>query len=137
MGNREDAERACAGLANAVYTLMDLGRYDETAALFAEDGTWVRGGNPTVGRAAIRAALDKRPPDQISRHVVSNVTITVTDNDHAEGAAYFMPLRGAKKEGGAAAMPAFDQLGDLAFSFRRDGNRWLIAFLKPSPVFKA
>jgi hypothetical protein len=116
---------------------MDLGRYDESAALFAEDGTWVRGGNPTVGRAAIRAALDKRPADQISRHVVSNVTITVTDDDTAEGAAYFMPLRGAKKDGGAAAMPAFDQLGDLSFRFRRVGNRWLIALLKPSPVFKA
>ena len=137
MGNREEAERACARLASAVYTLMDLGRYDETAALFAEDGTWVRGGNPTVGRAAIRAALDKRPPDQISRHIVSNVTITVTDDNSAEGAAYFMPLRGAKKDGGAAAMPVFDQVGDLVFKFRRDGNGWLISFLKPSPVFKA
>ena len=61
----------------------------------------------------------------------------MTDDDNAEGAAYFMPLRGAKKDGGPAAMPVFDQLGDLAFRFRRDGNRWLIAFLRPSPVFKA
>jgi ketosteroid isomerase-like protein len=137
MGNREDAERACARLATACYTLMDLGRYDETAALFAEDATWVRGGNPTVGRAAIRAALDKRPADQISRHVVTNVVVTVLDDDNAEGAAYFMPLRGARKDGAPAVMPAFDQLGDLAFRFRRGADGWRIAFLKPSPAFKA
>lgn len=137
MIGQDSAEHACARLANACYTLMDLGRYDETVALFAEDANWVRGGNPTVGRAAIRQALEKRPPDQISRHVVTNVVITIVDDTTAEGAAYFMPLRGARKEAGPAAVPAFDQLGDLMFKFRREASGWRISFLKPSPVFKA
>ena len=36
MGNREEAERACARLANAVYTLMDLGRFDEALDEYSE-----------------------------------------------------------------------------------------------------
>ncbi len=137
MTDTDSIERACNRLANACYTLMDLGDYDGTAALFAEDATWVRGGKPTVGRVAIREALDKRPPDQISRHLVTNVVIRVVDDSNAEGTAYFMPLRGTVKADGPAAMPATDMVGDLAFRFSHEADGWRIAYLKPSPVFKA
>ncbi len=136
MTDTDAAERACARLATACYTLMDLGKYDETAALFTDDATWVRGGKPTVGRAAIRAALDKRPADQVSRHVVTNVVVNVLDADEAVGTAYFMPLRGALGGDGTAPMPAIQSLGDLAFQFRREAGGWRIAFLKPGTIFK-
>ena len=36
-----DAERACERLALAVYSLMDQGRYEETAALFTDDKSFI------------------------------------------------------------------------------------------------
>ena len=72
-----DAERACERLALAVYSLMDQGRYEETAALFTDDAVWVRGDKPVAGRDAILAALHQRSASEASRHLVTNVVVDI------------------------------------------------------------
>lgn len=67
---QHDAERDCQRLAVACYSLMDQGRYEETAALFTDDAIWVRGGKPVAGRGAILNALQQRPATDLSRHIV-------------------------------------------------------------------
>lgn len=132
----EQAERACERLAIASYSLMDQGRYEETAALFTEDAIWVRGGKPVEGRAGILASLNQRPPTDISRHLVTNVLVSLTSADEATATACFVPLRGVKREDGTVAMPPITNVGDLSFRFRRETDGWRIAHLKPTMIFK-
>lgn len=136
-GSTSADERACARAMVACYTLMDLGDYEASAALFAEDATWVRGGTEVTGRADILAALRKRPPGAASRHLVTNVLITLTGSDSAEGVAYFMPLRASVGADGTGPLPPFTMVGDLTARFRRVGTQWLVTWLQPRPVFKA
>lgn len=131
-----DARQICAQLAIAAYSLMDQGRYDETAALFAEDAVWVRGGTPVSGRAAIRAALDQRPATHATRHLVTNVLVEPAADGEAVATACFVPLRGALRDDGTVEMPAITTVGDLAYRFRRDPEGWRIARLEPRTVFK-
>ena len=132
-----DDEASCARLAVASYSLMDQGDYDATAALFTEDAVWVRGGVPVAGRAAIRAALDKRPTADLSRHLVTNVLVNIVSADEATATACFVPLRGKRREDGTVAMPEITQVGDLAFHFRRTPAGWRIAHLQPRMIFTA
>ena len=131
-----DAERACEKLAVAAYSLMDRGHYDETSALFTDDAVWVRGGKPVVGRVAILASLNQPPETDVSRHLVTNVMVSVSSDDEATGTATFIPLRGARREDGTVATPPLTNVGDLAFRFRREADGWRISHLQPTMIFK-
>lgn len=130
-----EAERACEKLAVAVYSLMDQGRYEETAALFTEDAVWVRGGKPVGGRETILAALRQRPETDVSRHLVTNIMVAVASGDEASGSACFVPLRGTRRENGTVATPPITNVGDLSFKFRREAGGWRIAHLQPKMIF--
>lgn len=132
----QQAEHACERLAIASYSLMDQGRYEETAALFTEDATWVRGGKPVEGRSGILASLNQRPITDISRHLVTNVLVQLVSADEAEATACFVPLRGARREDGSVAMPPITNVGDLSFRFRREADGWRISHLRPTMIFK-
>lgn len=131
-----DAERACEKLAVAAYSLMDQGLYEQTAALFAEDAVWVRGGRPVTGRSAILDALHQRPETDVSRHLVTNVMVSVSSEHEASATACFLPLRGPKREDGTVATPPITNVGDLHFRFRREPDGWRIAHLQPTMIFK-
>ena len=131
-----DAEKACERLAVACYSLMDQGRYEETAALFTEDAVWVRGGKPGGGRTAILAALQQRATTEASRHLVTNVMVEVGQGSEGTGTACFVPMRGTIREDGTVATPPITNIGDLAFKFRREPEGWRIAYLKPTMIFK-
>lgn len=88
----EDAERRaieheCARLVALYANLNDEARWDEVAALYAEDGVMYRPTAPdqgVVGREAILAAFKARPP-RTTRHVCSNVVIDVEGPATARG----------------------------------------------------
>lgn len=128
---------ACERLVIASYSLMDHGKYPETAALFATDGMWLRGGKPFTGREAILAALNERSPEDLSRHIVTNVVIARTGPDEAEATALFVPLRGQRDAEGIVPLTAPAMIGDLFYRFRREAGAWLISELRPRPLFKA
>ena len=137
---QEDADRdlrSCERLAIAAYSLMDQGRYAETAELFALDAVWVRGGTPVRGRGTIREALERRSAGEVTRHLVTNVMVSMSGPDAANGTACFIPLRGTLVPEAPALLPQLGMVGDLHFAFIRTAEGWRIAHLRPSPVFKA
>ncbi|TKD49896.1 nuclear transport factor 2 family protein [Sphingomonas baiyangensis] len=78
-------EWECTRLINHYANLNDAARWAEVAALYAEDGVMTRPtapDEPIVGRPAILAAFDARPP-RTTRHVTANIVVTVHDADHA------------------------------------------------------
>lgn len=95
----EDERRAieadCARLIALYANLNDAARWAEAAALYAEDGVMARPtapDAPLVGRAAILAAFQGRPPRK-TRHVCSNVVITVEGPDSAAGESAMILLQ--------------------------------------------
>jgi hypothetical protein len=129
-----DAIAICERLLVASYSLMDKGLIDACVGLFAEDGEWVRGGKPCVGRRAIREALGKRALAQITRHIVTNVMVTV-DGDEAGATALMVPLRGKASLDGTTPLTAPAMVADLEARFRRIGGEWFISYLKPVSIF--
>jgi len=70
--------------------LLDDGRWDEFADLWAEDAEFVLGGETTRGRDAIRASIEAtQPPERRGRHLAVNVEVDV-DGDEASAVVDFM-----------------------------------------------
>ena len=78
------AEREITRLVLRYAQLNDAGDFDGLAALFAENGQFVRpsGGAPVTGRAAILASYKERPP-RISRHLITNILPEIVDEKTA------------------------------------------------------
>lgn len=100
----------------------DGGRFEELAALFAEDGTLEIAGRPPLsGRTAILTFLNgvKRVPSEgvtpFVRHHVSSVRIDVMGPNEAAAASYFFVIT----ERGP------DHWGRYRDDFVRVGDEWL------------
>ena len=84
---RRAIEHDCARLVALYANFNDEARWEDVAALYAEDGAMSRPTAPDVfihGRAAILAAFQSRPP-RTTRHVCSNVVIEVESEVVARG----------------------------------------------------
>ena len=82
---RRAIEWECARLINLYANLNDEARWEEAAALYAEDGLMTRPtapDAPIVGREALLAAFLARPP-RTSQHVVGNIVVEVESEDAA------------------------------------------------------
>jgi hypothetical protein len=88
---REDAraiEWDCAQILTRFFNEFDAWRYQEMVRLFAPDGVWHRQGRELKGADAILAALTERSTTQTVRHVVTNIEVTVRDEQTAESLLY-------------------------------------------------
>jgi uncharacterized protein (TIGR02246 family) len=118
---REQIRETVAAYAHHV----DSGRFEEFAALFADDGVLeVHGEEPHRGRDAIRAFLGgvgaqlaSATAVPIIRHHVSNLTIEVSSPTQARGACYFL----------AVTEHGVDHWGRYRDTYVSDGERWLFA----------
>lgn len=84
---RRAIEWECARLIAHYANLNDAGRWEDVAALFAEDGVMTRPSapdSPIRGRQTILDALRARPP-RVTRHFCSNIVIHVDAADEARG----------------------------------------------------
>jgi hypothetical protein len=67
----------------------DRREYDSLAALFAEHGIMTRpSGDRLAGREAIVQSYQSKPATRITRHICSNIRITVESGDRARGITY-------------------------------------------------
>lgn len=79
--------------------LNDAARWAEVAALYASDGSMTRPtapDEPVIGRAAILAAFEARPP-RTTRHVCANVVIDVESETLARGTSAMLLYTAADK----------------------------------------
>lgn len=125
---RRAAEADCARLIALYANLNDAARWDEVAALYAEDGVMVRPtapDAPVTGRAAILAAFQARPP-RVTRHVCSNVVIVVESADSARGESAMLLFTG-----GPAPL-----VGSFHDRFVRTADGWRFAERRGSLLFQ-
>jgi 3-phenylpropionate/cinnamic acid dioxygenase small subunit len=68
-------ELECRDMVIRCIRALDERDYDAVAASFAEDGVWERAGERLTGPLQVRTALDKRPNDLETQHLVSNMVV--------------------------------------------------------------
>ncbi|WP_372859186.1 nuclear transport factor 2 family protein [Sphingobium lactosutens] len=93
---RRAIEQDCARLVALYANLNDAGRWDDVAALYAEDGRMARPTAPDdwiEGRDAILTAFLSRPA-RTTRHVCSNVVIDVISGSEAVGESAMLLFTG-------------------------------------------
>lgn len=125
---RRAAEHDCARLIALYANLNDEARWEEVAALYAEDGVMYRPTAPdqgVEGREAILAAFKARPP-RTTRHVCSNVVIEVETETTARGTSAMLLFTGD----GAPLVGSFHD----RFVLTADG--WRFAERRGSLLFK-
>ena len=95
--DRRAIEWDCARLVNLYARLNDSARWEEVAALYAPDGLMTRPtapDAPIVGRDAILAAFQARPP-RTTCHICSNIVVTVESASRARGTSAMLLFTGA------------------------------------------
>ncbi len=82
-------ERACERLVLDSVYFTDSQNYVAFIRLFAANGTIRRpSGEPLAGREAILNSYLSRPAGRMTRHICTNIRITVESADHARGLSY-------------------------------------------------
>jgi len=111
-------ERACERLVLDFAFFSDHREFEALGALFTEQGTMTRpAGNRLVGRAAIVKSYQARLPGRITRHICTNIRVTVESAERARGFTYAVVY----SPGGN---PRF---GEFVDEFLRTPEGWRIA----------
>ncbi len=70
---------ACQQQVLRFFHLLDAKQYEQASLLFDAEGAWVRPGSTVEGQDAILRALMQRPPERVTRHVVTNFLVLEGD----------------------------------------------------------
>jgi hypothetical protein len=111
-------EWECTRLVNLYVNLNDEGRWDELAALYAEDGLMTRPtapDAPIVGRKALLDSFLARPP-RASRHVCANIVVDVESPTSASAFSVILLFTGAADPAGG--LPTRDEGPPLVGTYR-------------------
>jgi len=125
-------ERACERLVLDFAYFSDWQDAEALAALFTPDGTMVRpAGDALVGRDAIVNSYKSRPAGRITRHVCTNIRVTVESADRARGLTYAVVYSGDANTGpdrhfGIQA-DSRQLIGEFEDDFVRTESGWRIA----------
>jgi hypothetical protein len=86
-------EWRCARLVNEYANRLDAYDYPGFLALFSDDAVLNMLGREFAGKPAIAGWLEGREADMVCRHLVTNVTTDVVDENHAAGFNYTVSYR--------------------------------------------
>lgn len=133
-------ERACERLVIDYTHHVDSGEAARIADLFTADGVWEAEGIRMDGQDAIRAGFGARQgvTRRTSRHVCTNVAITLTGPDEATGLSYLINYRHDSRTGTAElpapiGHPKF--VGEYHDRFVRTADGWRIAHRRCTLAF--
>ena len=128
---RRAIEWDCTRLINDYANLNDAGRWEDVAALYAEEGLMARPSapyQPVVGRDAILASFRERPP-RVSRHICANIVVTVESRDAASAQSMILLFSGTVATDGG--LPLLDKkpalIGEYRDRFVRTADGWRFA----------
>jgi len=119
------AEQDIARLVTQFGLLNDAGDWAGVAAMFTQDARFVRpaGGDPVIGRDAIRASFESRPPRK-SCHLITNIVVDVLSADEASARSTLV-LYAAPAGAAEAASPAL--IGGFRDRLVRSSDGWKFA----------
>ncbi|GAB1846072.1 hypothetical protein MyNCGM683_08980 [Achromobacter xylosoxidans] len=121
----EHAKAACEAVVLAFFHALDTRRHEAAASLIAPDGTWLRQGQLLTGPREVLAALEARPPQRTTCHVITNLRLLEYDGSRAM-VGYFLTAydSDAQVQGGAPRLVA---IRDCQDRLAVHGQDWLLA----------
>lgn len=126
---------ACTNAIIRFATLNDAAKFEQLSLLFSEDGKFARPSQPDqliIGRSAILKAMASRAPRK-TRHLVSNIEVTVTGPDTAHASSSIVLYSGILN-GDAVSSPIL--IGRYEDDFLRQGDSWLFSCRRGSIDFR-
>ena len=122
-------ERECERLINQYCLFVDFGEASRIAELLTEDGQWINESIKMEGRGGIQKWFSKREgvTRRTSRHLCTNVLITVEDEDRATGICYLINYRHDSRTGEAEVPAPSDApkfVGEYRDTFVRTPEGW-------------
>ncbi|MYR38032.1 nuclear transport factor 2 family protein [Streptomyces sp. SID4944] len=122
------AERACERLLVTFIHELDLGEPGRVAELFTLDGVgeWPEGHRRIEGWDALRVYFSARPADRLSRHICTNILVTLTSGSTATATTYFTTYRVDGHTGGMVPPRPPTQVGHYEDTFRKADGRWIL-----------
>jgi hypothetical protein len=115
-------ERDCERLVLDFVHFSDRQEYESLAALFATEGVLSRpSGDPLVGREAILKSYQSRPAGRVTRHICTNIRITMESAEGARGSSYALVYSWT------ANNPPEVKVGEFEDEFVRTPEGWRFA----------
>lgn len=129
---RHMIEWECRQLALRFTALSDRQEWRAACALLTDDAIFARPtdpDNPLVGRKAIQAAFEARPPTRITRHICTNLVTTARSESQVFGQLYALLYMGDKSNDNNSVIVADDKqlIGEFEDDYVRTENGWRIA----------
>ncbi|QKI73157.1 SnoaL-like domain-containing protein [Achromobacter xylosoxidans] len=121
----EHAKAACEAVVLAFFHALDTRRHEAAAALIAPDGTWLRQGQLLTGPREVLAALEARPPQRTTCHVITNLRLLEYDGSRAM-VGYFLTAYDSDAQVQAGA-PRLVAIRDCQDRLAVHGQDWLLA----------
>lgn len=98
------------------------------AEQFSQQGIWIWKGQELQGRDAILAALTTRDPQDITRHITSNLVCERSGPNTIEATCTALTYKNRSSSSGGPTMLALPvSILDYHDTFERDGDKWLIS----------
>ena len=133
-----EIQSACEALVARYCHLCDDREHAAFAALFTEDGMWIRPAGEFRGRKAIFDWMETRPVQQVTRHIMGSVHVEVLDEENAAGIGYCTVFQDYDPPAGKPSpLVQPKMVVDYRDRFRRSGGEWLIAERRTRVVFSA
>jgi hypothetical protein len=123
------AERACERLIVDLVRRLDLGDPHSVADLFTADGVWEwpQGGRRIESREALRAYFGSRPPDRLSRRLMTNILVTLSSATTATATSYLVTYRVDGYVDGMLPPRLPANVGHYEDTFQKVDGDWLLA----------
>ena len=136
-------EVECLRVALLASLLGDASDARGFAACFAADASFVMPstypGSPVLRRDGLEAMINARPRRIVSRHVMTNMMVTVKSETDVQGSAYFTHFVGALEDAdNPSPLPiegALLSMGEYRYRFAFEERRWLIKNLVGQFIF--
>jgi len=111
------------------YAHLDDRRYADVVALMCADVCWHRQGEALRGHAAVMRALERRPPNMMTLHVITNAFAMQAPPGEIALSALMTAYRGSVEDAGALPVTIRGpfRASRLSVRFRREGTHWKIA----------
>jgi hypothetical protein len=126
----------CQDLLVRLCSALDVGDNTKAATMLAENATVVAPTGPVSGEAARQVFLS-RPPTIVTRHVLTNLLVTLTGPDTATADAYIIVYRVPREAQDVPPrrLPATPQAaGDWKIKFKKTVQGWRISHYEAIPV---
>ena len=138
LADHTETEEACGRLILDFVDGLDFRDYEQALRLFIEDATLDRAGLVMRGLSEIRAFLEQRPEQMVTRHLCTNIRVRATGDDEAEGRCYLQFFQASNEHGQPLPIKASTTaVAEYQVGFVHQNGHWRIKALIIRPVFQA